>query len=69
MVPTTTKTMNQSRSRSSGVKTFQVIAVYDHDTDYKVRAGTTYYYVVQAVNSKGTQSAYSKQAKAVIPYP
>ena len=40
-----------------------------HDIDYKVLAGTTYYYVVTAVNSRGRESVYSNQVKSVIPYP
>jgi len=38
-------------------------------TDTTVQAGQTYYYVTTAVNSEGTQSAYSNQAKAVVPFP
>jgi hypothetical protein len=36
-------------------------------TDTTVEAGETYYYVTTAVTSQGTQSAYSNQAKAVVP--
>jgi len=36
-------------------------------TDNGVQSGVTYYYVVKAVNSAGQLSAYSNQAKAVVP--
>jgi Abnormal spindle-like microcephaly-assoc'd, ASPM-SPD-2-Hydin len=36
-------------------------------TDSTVSSGTTYYYVVTAVNSTGTQSTYSNQVTAVVP--
>jgi fibronectin type 3 domain-containing protein len=38
-------------------------------TDSTVQAGSTYYYVVTAVDSTGTESAYSNQAQAVVPTP
>jgi hypothetical protein len=38
-------------------------------TDSSVVAGQTYYYVAGAVNSSGTQSAYSSQASAAVPSP
>jgi len=38
-------------------------------SDSTVLAGQTYYYVVAAVNSQGTESAHSGEAKAVIPSP
>jgi hypothetical protein len=38
-------------------------------TDTTVVAGQTYYYVTTAVNSAGTESAYSNQVQAVIPSP
>ena len=44
----------------------------DASTSYKdsnVRAGSTYYYVVTAVNSSGAESAYSNQAQAAVPTP
>jgi len=37
--------------------------------DTGVTSGTTYYYVVTAVNSSGEESVYSNQAAAVIPTP
>ena len=36
-------------------------------TDTPVQSGTTYYYVVSAINSAGQHSTYSNQTKAVIP--
>jgi acid phosphatase len=36
-------------------------------TDSTVSAGTTYYYVMTALNSSGVQSAYSSQAQAIVP--
>jgi len=36
-------------------------------TDIGVQSGTTYYYVVKAINSVGQLSAYSNQVKAAIP--
>lgn len=38
-------------------------------TDTTVSAGTTYYYVVTAVDSSSNESAYSNQATAVVPSP
>jgi hypothetical protein len=38
-------------------------------TDSSVVAGETYYYVTTAVNGSGEQSAYSNEAKAVVPNP
>jgi hypothetical protein len=38
-------------------------------TDVAVSSGTTYYYVVTAVNNKDMESGYSAQAKAVVPTP
>ena len=36
-------------------------------TDTSVQGGTTYYYVATAVDSSGTESAYSDEAQAIIP--
>jgi len=36
-------------------------------TDSNVTSGTTYYYVTTAVDSSGSESAYSNQASAAIP--
>ncbi len=35
--------------------------------DTSVQAGLTYYYVATAVNKSNSQSAYSNQAKALVP--
>ncbi len=35
--------------------------------DHYVRNGKTYYYVTTAVNSQGQESAYSNEARAIIP--
>jgi hypothetical protein len=40
-----------------------------NDTDNTVVGGQTYYYVVTAVDSSGTESGYSNQTQAVIPSP
>ena len=37
--------------------------------DSTVQSGTTYYYVVTAVDSSGNESADSNQATAVVPTP
>jgi fibronectin type 3 domain-containing protein len=37
--------------------------------DTSVAAGTTYYYVLTAVDSTGTESSYSSQATASVPTP
>jgi HYDIN/CFA65/VesB-like, Ig-like domain len=42
------------------------VAVLNY-SDSTVASGSTYYYVVTAVDSSGTESAYSNQATAVIP--
>jgi fibronectin type 3 domain-containing protein len=38
-------------------------------TDSAVSGGQTYYYVVTAVDSTGTESTYSNQVQAVVPSP
>jgi hypothetical protein len=38
-------------------------------TDGSVQAGQTYYYVATAVDSSNNESAYSTQARAVVPTP
>ena len=83
--PTHSVTLNWTASVSSGVVGYniyrgsksggpysQINSALDtttQDIDYSVFGGQTYYYVVTAVNSKGAESAYSNQIKAVIPYP
>jgi hypothetical protein len=83
--PTHSVTLNWTASVSSGVVGYniyrgsnsggpyiQINSALDtttQDIDYNVVGGQTYYYVVTAVNSKGAESAYSNQIKAVIPYP
>ena len=39
----------------------------DAYSDTTVQSGTTYYYVTTAVNTSGTESAYSNEAQAIIP--
>jgi hypothetical protein len=39
------------------------------DTDSTVQSGTTYYYVVTAVDSAGAESAYSNPTQAAVPSP
>jgi hypothetical protein len=39
------------------------------DTDSTVKAGQTYYYVVTAVSSTGTESTYSNEVQVAIPTP
>jgi fibronectin type 3 domain-containing protein len=49
---------------------YQMIDTLDASTTYTdgtVVSGTTYYYVVTAVNAEGQQSPYSNVAQAVIP--
>jgi fibronectin type 3 domain-containing protein len=38
-------------------------------TDSTVQSGTTYYYVVTAVDSEQVESDYSNEARAVVPSP
>jgi fibronectin type 3 domain-containing protein len=49
------------------VNTSSVAAVTFVDSG--VTSGVTYYYVVTAVDSSGTESSYSNQATAAIPTP
>jgi fibronectin type 3 domain-containing protein len=51
---------------------FTQIYSFDPDTTYNdnaVQAGYTYYYVVTAVGSTGSESGYSNQVQALIPTP
>jgi fibronectin type 3 domain-containing protein len=38
-------------------------------SDSSVQSGTTYFYVTTAVDSSGTESSYSNQVQAVVPFP
>jgi fibronectin type 3 domain-containing protein len=38
-----------------------------NDTDTTVQSGYTYYYVVTAVDSNGSESVFSSQVQAAIP--
>ena len=38
-------------------------------SDTAVKSGTTYYYVTTAVDASGTESSYSNQATAAVPFP
>lgn len=46
-----------------------VLEASNNYVDYSVSGGRSYYYVTTAVNSSGAESAYSNEAKAVIPSP
>ena len=61
---------NVFRGANSGgpyAKLNSSVEPYTAYSDSTVHAGNTYYYVTTAVNSDGTQSAYSNQSQAVIP--
>jgi HYDIN/CFA65/VesB family protein len=63
---------NVFRGGKSGGPYTQVNTVLDASTNYTdntVKAGATYYYVVNAVDNQGQESAYSNEAKIVIPSP
>ena len=77
-------TLNWNASTSSGVTGYKVyrgttsggpytllstLGNTTGTTDASVASGTTYYYVVTAVDSSNNQSAYSNQALAAIPIP
>jgi hypothetical protein len=51
------------------VKVNTALAAATSYTDMSVTAGQTYYYVTTAVDSTGTESAYSNQATATVPTP
>src|SRR5208283_5057611 len=60
------------RSQSAGGGFQKISASPLASTEYSdstVGAGTTYYYAVTAVNASGEESAFSNQAKAIIPSP
>lgn len=71
--PSTSKNVvgyNVFRSANSSGPYTQLNSTVDPSTSYTdstVQAGKTYYYVTTAVNSDGTQSAYSNQSEASIP--
>jgi fibronectin type 3 domain-containing protein len=58
-----------SRSGTSGgpYSVLATLGLFNIYTDYNVQAGQSYYYVVQAVNSAGQESAYSDQTWAAVP--
>lgn len=58
-------------TQSGGPYTKQNLALVGATTftDFSVTSGTTYFYVVTAVNSSNVQSPFSNEAKAVIPIP
>jgi hypothetical protein len=61
---------NVYRGNRSGGPYSRINSALDSSTtanDYNVSPGQTYYYVVTAVNSDLTESAYSNEASAVIP--
>jgi hypothetical protein len=63
---------NVYRGGTSGGPYTKINSALDASTNYtdsSVQAGQTYYYVTTAVNSSGTESAYSNQVQAVIPSP
>ena len=60
------------RGTTKGGPYAQINPVLDASTDYTdstVSAGTTYYYVVTAIDSNNMQSTNSNEAKVVIPTP
>ncbi|HKS76664.1 MAG TPA: choice-of-anchor D domain-containing protein [Terriglobales bacterium] len=61
---------NVYRGNVSGGPYSKINPSLDSSTAYadsSVSSGTTYYYVTTAVDSQGTESAYSNQVQAVIP--
>jgi fibronectin type 3 domain-containing protein len=61
---------NVYRSTTSGSGYVQLngsLVGLDAYSDTTVQGGTTYYYVTTAVNTSGTESAYSNEAQALIP--
>ena len=63
---------NVYRGNRSGGPYSRINSALDSSTianDYNISPGQTYYYVVTAVNSDLTESAYSNEASAVIPSP
>ena len=63
---------NVYRGTTQGGPYNKVNSVLDSSTDYtdsSVVAGTTYYYVVTAVDANNMESGYSNQVRVVIPSP
>ena len=63
---------NVYRSATSGGPYAKINSSLDSSDSYadsSVQAGQTYYYVATAVDSSGTDSAYSNQVQAVVPSP
>jgi len=63
---------NVYRGNASGGPYAKVNAAVDPSTSYvdvTVSSGLTYYYVATAVDSSGSESAYSNEIQAVIPTP
>ncbi len=63
---------NVYRGAVSGGPYTKLSSAIDPSTAYadtSVVSGTTYYYVTTAIDSSGTESAYSNQVQAVIPTP
>jgi Abnormal spindle-like microcephaly-assoc'd, ASPM-SPD-2-Hydin len=59
---------SQSSSGSFQAISSSLVSLTDYADD-SVVSGSTYYYAITAVSSSGTESAYSNEAKAVIPTP
>ncbi len=62
---------NVYRGTTSGGPYTQVYSLTANTayTDTAVQSGSTYYYVITAVSTTGTESGYSNQAQAAIPSP
>lgn len=63
---------NVYRAGQSGGPYSKVSSALDPSTAYSdaaVQAGSTYYYVVTAVDGSGNESVYSNQAQAIVPSP
>ena len=63
---------NVYRSTASGGPYTKINASINSSMNYSdstVQSGQTYYYVTTAVSSTGTESAYSNQVTAVVPFP
>jgi Abnormal spindle-like microcephaly-assoc'd, ASPM-SPD-2-Hydin len=60
----------RSESATAGFQPINTspVSATDYDDD-AVASGTTYYYAITAITSAGVESAYSNEAKAVIPTP